>query len=242
LSYSRLQRKKKKINTEKSEFAESKEITGLSLGHAALEGQENQVGAAADAEFAEEIGDVKFHGALGNVEFAGDFLVREVFEKRVEDFLLAAAEICYGICFQAATLARENGIDKAGKNGAWNPEATIRYERESANQLFAGFRVSQETFDAEAEKLIAVGVGVLFADDDQARFGMAFENVGQESASGGTGSVAIDNINLRDRRFEIAHVGGKRGFELFGGDFELRLRQYTFEFAQHQRVRRKNAD
>lgn len=71
---------------------------------------------------------------------------------------------------------------------------------------------------------------------------MAFENIGQESAGGGAGSVAIDNINLRDRRLEIAHVGGQRGFELFGGDFELRLRQHPFEFAQHQRMRREYAD
>ena len=52
----------------------------LRLRHAALEGEKDQIGAAADAEFAEEIGDVKFYGAFGDVEFAGDFFVGKIFE------------------------------------------------------------------------------------------------------------------------------------------------------------------
>ena len=43
------------------------------MRHAALEGEQDQICAAANAEFAEEIGDVKFYGAFGDVEFAGDF-------------------------------------------------------------------------------------------------------------------------------------------------------------------------
>ncbi len=49
--------------------------------HAALKGEEYQIGAAADSELAEKIGDVKFYGALGNVQLAGDFLVGEILEK-----------------------------------------------------------------------------------------------------------------------------------------------------------------
>ena len=90
--------------------------------------------------------------------------------------------------------------------------------------------------------MVAVGVRVLFADDDKARLRMTFEKVGQESAGSGTRGVAIDYVDLSDGRLEIAHVGREGGFELLDDDFELSLRQDAFEFAQHQRVRRQDAN
>ena len=42
---------------------------------------------------------MEFYCALGNVEFTGDFFVGEIFQKRIEDFLFAAAEIGNGIGF-----------------------------------------------------------------------------------------------------------------------------------------------
>ena len=53
---------------------------------------EDEVGAAADGEFGEHVGNVKFDGALGNVEARGDFLVGKIFEQGVENLQLAAAE------------------------------------------------------------------------------------------------------------------------------------------------------
>ena len=83
---------------------------------------------------------------------------------------------------------------------------------------------------------------MLFADDDEARFRMTFEEVGQKSASSRAGGVAVDYVNLRDRRLEIAHIGCERGFELLDDDLELSLRQDAFELAQHQGVRRQDAN
>ena len=83
---------------------------------------------------------------------------------------------------------------------------------------------------------------MLFADDDEARFRMAFEKVGQKGACSGARCVAVDYVNLRDRRLEIAHIGREGGFELLDDDLELSLRQNAFEFAQHQRVRRQDAN
>ncbi len=83
---------------------------------------------------------------------------------------------------------------------------------------------------------------MLFADDDKARLGMTFEKVGQESAGSGTRGMPIDDVNLCDGRLEIAHVGCERGLELLDDDFELSLRQNAFELAQHQRVRRQDAN
>jgi len=54
--------------------------------------------------------------------------------------------------------------------------------------------------------------------------------------------MAVDDVDLSDGRLEIAHIRGERGFELLGGDFEISLGQNAFEFAQHQRVRREDAD
>ena len=76
----------------------------LRLGHAALESKKDQIGAAANAEFTERFGDVEFYGALGNVEFAGDFLVGKILEERIQHFLLAAAEISVRIGFETAAL------------------------------------------------------------------------------------------------------------------------------------------
>ena len=215
---------------------------GLNLGETALEGEEDEVGAAADAEFAEKIGDVKFYGTLGDVELVGDFLVGKIFEERIENFLLAAAEIGDGIGFQAAALAGEDGIDETGQELAGNPEASAGDERKGTDELIAGFDVGEQTLHAETQKRITVGVGVLFTDDDEARFGMALHEIGEKSAGGRTRGVAVDDIDLCDGRLEIAHVGRERGFELFDGDLELGLRQNAFEFAQHERVRRQDAD
>ncbi len=90
--------------------------------------------------------------------------------------------------------------------------------------------------------MIAVGVRVLLADNNEARFGMPFHKIGKESASGWTRGVSIDDVNLRDGRLEIAHIGRERGFELLADDLELSLRQNALEFAEHQRVRRQDAN
>jgi hypothetical protein len=60
---------------------------------------------------------VEFYGTLGNVEFAGDFLVGKIFEERIQYFLLATAEIGDGIGFETAALTGKDGIDEAGKDG-----------------------------------------------------------------------------------------------------------------------------
>src|SRR5882762_6161847 len=73
-----------------------------SLRQAALKGKKNEVGTAAHAELAEQIGNVKFHGAFGNVELVGNLFVGKIFEQRIENFLLAAAEIGDGIGLQPA--------------------------------------------------------------------------------------------------------------------------------------------
>ena len=136
----------------------------------------------------------------------------------------------------------EDGIDEAGKDGARNPESTVSDKRQCADQLIAGFGVSEKTFNAKTQELIAVGVRMLLADDDEARFWMTFEKVGQKCASGRACRMTINDVNLRDRRLKIAHVRRERGFKLLDDDFELSLRQHAFELAQHQGMRRKDTD
>ena len=89
--------------------------------------------------------------------------------------------------------------------------------------MITRFGIREKAFHTEAEELITVGVGMLFADDDEARFGMALHEIGEKSAGSGTRGVAVDDINLCNGRLEIAHVGRERGFELFDGDLELGL-------------------
>jgi len=194
------------------------------LGHgAALKGEEDEVGAAADAELVEQIGDVEFDGALGDVELAGDFLVGKILEERIKNFLFTTAEIGDGIGFEAACLVGENRIDESGKNLARNPEAAVGDKRKGANELLAGFFVSENSLNAQAQKRKTIGVLMLIADDNEARVGEALDEIGKKRAGGLAGGVRVHDINLGLGRFEIAKVGSERGFELLGDDLELRF-------------------
>jgi hypothetical protein len=54
---------------------------GLGLREAALKGQQDEVGAAADTKLVEQVRDVELDGALGDIEFAGDFLVGKILKQ-----------------------------------------------------------------------------------------------------------------------------------------------------------------
>jgi hypothetical protein len=94
----------------------------LTLGHAALEGEEDEVSAAANTKLAEQIGDVKFYGALGNVQTAANFFVGKIFEERIENFLFTAAQIGDRVRLQAATLSGKYGVHETGKELTRNPK------------------------------------------------------------------------------------------------------------------------
>ena len=96
----------------------------LTLGHAALESQKDEVGAAANTKFAEQIGDMKFYSALGNVQTAANFLVGKIFEERIENFLFTATQIRDRVRLQAATLSGKYGVHETGKELTRNPETT----------------------------------------------------------------------------------------------------------------------
>src|SRR6266850_606728 len=214
----------------------------LNLGQTALEGEKNQVGAAADTEFVEQVRNVELDRAFGNVELAGDFLVRKILEERIEDFLLAAAEIRDGISLQAAALAGEDGIHETGQELARDPETSVGNQRQRPNQLLAGFDIGEQALHTETEERKAVGIVVLLADDDQASFGMAFENIGQERASGGLGGMRIDDVNLGARRLQISEIGRQGRFQLLNDNLVLGFGQNALELAQHQGVRREDAN
>src|SRR5438132_9605025 len=96
----------------------------LSLRQAALKGKKNEVGTAANTEFVEQVRNMKLHGALRNVELAGNLFVRKILQQRIENFLLATAQIRDGIGLQAAALAGKDGINESGEKLAWNPESS----------------------------------------------------------------------------------------------------------------------
>ena len=185
---------------------------------------------------------MEFYGAFGDVEFAGDFFVGKIFEQRIEDFLFAAAEIGDGIGFQATGLTGKDGVHETGENGARYPEAAGGNERQRADELIASFGVGEDAFYAEAEQRKAVGILVGFADDDEPSVRMAFENIGEQRAGGLASGVGINDVDLSFGRFERAKIGSESGFELLADDFEIGLGQNAFELAQHQRVRREQAD
>jgi len=111
---------------------------------------------------------VEFHSAFGDVEFAGDFLVGKILEKRIENFLFATAEIGDGIGLQAARLIRKNRINETGKHGARHPETAIGDKRQGADELLASFFVSKDSLHSETQERKAVGILMLIADNDEA--------------------------------------------------------------------------
>src|ERR1700688_469859 len=94
----------------------------LALGHAALEGQEDEIGAAANAEFAEQIGDMKRYRALGPVQAAANFLIGKIFEQRLVNFLFTATQIGDEIGFQTARYSGKYAIDETGKKLPGHPK------------------------------------------------------------------------------------------------------------------------
>src|SRR5262249_1744546 len=66
---------------------------------AALEGEQDEVCTAANAEFVEQIRNVELYSAFGDVEFTGDLLVGKILEKGIESFLFGATEIGDGVGF-----------------------------------------------------------------------------------------------------------------------------------------------
>src|SRR5258708_210161 len=145
-----------------------------------MKSEKNEIGAAADAKFVEQIRDVELDRALGDIDPAGDFFIRKIFEERIEYFLRGAGEVSDGVSFEATPLTGENGIHEAGEQLTRHPEAAVGHKGQGANQLVARFDISQKALYAEAEKRKTVGVVVALADDDEARFGVAFQNVGEE--------------------------------------------------------------
>jgi hypothetical protein len=195
----------------------------LSLRQAALKGKKNEVGTAAHAELAEQVRNVKLHRAFRNIELAGNLFVGKILQQRIENFLLAAAEIRDGIGLQTAALAGEDGINESGEKLPRNPESSTGNERESLDQLVAGFNVGEQALHAQTQERKTVGIVVLLADDDEASLGIAFEKIGQERAGGGLCGMSVNDVNLSARRLKSAEVRREGGFQLLGNNLELGL-------------------
>ena len=207
-----------------------------------LEGQ-GLGGAAANAKFIEQVGNVKLDGAFGNVELAGDFLVGEILEKRIENFLFAATKIGDGFRLETPTLTGEDGIDETRKHRTGHPETTLRNERKRAGKLIASFGVSKNTFDAKTQEGVGVGFADGVANNDKASVSVAFQDVGEQSTSGLARGMRVNHEDLSAGRLKIAQVGGQGGFKLLGNDLELRgFAKKTLKFAQNERMWGEQAD
>ncbi len=143
---------------------------------------------------------------------------------------------------EAAALAGEDGINESGEKLPGNPESSAGNKRESTDQLVPGLDVSEKAFHSETQKRKTVGVIVLLADDDEAGLGKAFHKIGQERAGSGLCGMSVNDVNLSFRRLQGAEVGRKGGFQLLDDNFKLGLCQNAFELAQHQGVRREDAN
>jgi hypothetical protein len=215
----------------------------LGLSHATLKGQKDQVCPAANAKLIEQVGNVELNGAFGNIEFAGDFFIGEILEKRIENFLFAAAKISDGFGLETPALTGKDGVDETRKHRAGHPETALGNERKSASKLIARFGVRENTFYAETQQRVGVGFVDGIPDDDEARVSVALQNVSQQGTGGLARGMRVNNEDLSAGRLKIAQVGGQGGFELLGNDLELRgFAKKTLKFAQNERVWGQQAD
>src|ERR1700683_4656377 len=78
-----------------------------------LVAKKDQVRAAANTILAEQLRDVKFYGALGDIQFIGDFLVGDIFEQGIEHLAFAAAQLGLAFDLHAPTrMVGEDGVYK----------------------------------------------------------------------------------------------------------------------------------
>src|SRR5260370_2397736 len=213
-----------------------------SLRQAALKGKKNEDGTAAHTELTEKVRNVKLHSAFRNVELAVNLFVGKIFEQRIENFMLAAAEIRDGIGLQTTTLAGKDRINESGEELPRNPESSAGNERESADQLVPCFDVSEKAFHTETQERKAVGIVVLLANDNEAGLRIALEKIRQERAGGGLCRMSVHDVNLGARRLKGAQGRRKGGIQLLEDKLGLGLCQNAFELAQHQRMRREDAN
>ena len=107
------------------------------LPSAAHEGEDGEhpavrVGGAVDAELEEDLGDVGFDGAIGEVEVGADRLVRPAFGDEGEDFMLTRRE--RGEWIVVAVSAEEAGHDRRVDDGFAVVDAPQRVDEDGGGE------------------------------------------------------------------------------------------------------------
>ena len=109
---------------------------------------------------------MKLYRALRDIQLAGDFFVREIFQQRIQHFLFAPAQVGHGVRLQPAPLARQNGIHESREQLPRHPKPAISNQGQRANQLLPCFHVGEQPLHTQAQQRKAVGFRVVFADDN----------------------------------------------------------------------------
>ena len=186
---------------------------------------------------------MKFHGTLGNVQAVGHFLVGQVLEQAGEYFLLAPAEFVRRVYAQPSPLrAAQDGIDEARKHRSRDPNASGGNLRQGARELFAGFRVRQDSLGPLAQQGVTIGIFQLVADNQQVGGRIALEDVAEKRPRGLARGVRVYHIYRRLWHVEIAQIRRQHRIEQLGRDLEAGILQQAMEFVQDHRMRRKKTD
>ena len=83
---------------------------------------------------------------------------------------------------------------------------------------------------------------MLFANDDQPRFRIPFQDIREQRAGSGLRGVRVNHVDVGFGRLQVAQVRRQHGLQLLRHDLEWCFLQNSFKFAQHQRVRRQDAN
>src|SRR3984893_6745643 len=136
-----------------------REEPGLGFTGSELVAQQDQVGPAPHAELGEQVGNMEFHRALGDMQTVREFFIGQIFEQAAQHLLLALAELGRGIRTHPAPLgALQDRVHETGEYVARDPESSSRYPQQSAGKLFARLRIVQDSLHSLTEQSKAVGL------------------------------------------------------------------------------------
>ena len=82
---------------------------------------------------------------------------------------------------------------------------------------------------------------MILSNNDQPRIRITLKDVREKRPGGGFRGMRVNHVDVGFGRLQMAQVRRKHGLQLLRDDLEGGLLQYSFKFAQHQLVRRKDA-
>jgi len=147
--------------------------------------------AVADAELGEDVGEVEFHGAFGDGEDGGDFLIGEASLDQLDDAALAPGEALDPVFARGGQASGELHVELEG--ALRDPVVAVGHSADGGDEAGVGVLVGEEAADAEEEEAANVVVGLAVVEHEGLGFGEADAEEAEKAVEGhGKGALVDD--------------------------------------------------